>query len=169
MANKTIIADAGPLIAFARIKHLSLLTDTLGEIIVPQQVLNECLSNSTQPGAKEISAAIDKKLITSYKITNEHQHENLFDILGAGEASAIILASQLNAGLLIDEKLGRQAARKMNLRIIGTAGVLLLAKEKQLIKNVAPFIHELKNTGYYLSNKLIETVLNHAKEQHVGK
>jgi predicted nucleic acid-binding protein len=60
-----------------------------------------------------------------------HQYQNIFDILGPGEATAIILASQLKAGLLIDEKLGRKAAQKMNLHIIGTAGVLLLAKEKK--------------------------------------
>lgn len=59
--NKIIVADAGPLIAFGRITHLTLLVETLGEIIVPNQVLNECLFNVSLPGAREISEAIDKK------------------------------------------------------------------------------------------------------------
>lgn len=165
MTNKIIIADAGPLIAFGRIKQLSLLVETLGEIIIPSQVLNECLSNTALPGAKEISEALAHKLITSIDIHKGHPYSNLFDILGAGEASAIILASQLNAGLLIDEKLGRQTAQKMNLRIIGTAGVLVLAKEKKLITHINPFIQELKNAGYYLSQELIRKVLQLAKEK----
>ena len=52
----------------------------------------------------------------------------------------------------------------MNLHTIGTAGVLLLAKEKKLIKTVSPLIIELKKSGYYLSNSLIQTVLDRAKE-----
>jgi predicted nucleic acid-binding protein len=157
LADKIIIADAGPLIAFGRIKCLSLLAETLGEIIAPRQVLNECLSDLAMPGAREISEAIEKQIVTPHEGPKNHQFQNLFDILGHGEASAIILALQLKAGLLIDEKIGRQTARKMNLRIIGTAGVLLLAKEKKLI--------ELKNVGYYLSEELIETVIKQASEK----
>jgi len=166
LANKIVIADAGPLIAFERTKRLSLLAETLGEIIAPRPVLKECLSNTALPGAKEISEAIEKKLITSYDDPDTHQYQNLFDILGPGEATAIILAFQLKTGLLIDEKLGRQTAQKMNLRIIGTAGVLLLAKERNLIKKIAPLIQELKDTGYYLSEGLIETVLKRANEKN---
>lgn len=155
MANKTIIADAGPLISFGRIKRLSLLVDALGIISAPAYVLNECLFNPNQAGAKEIQDAIDQQLIKSYENPDMRHHQNLFDVLGPGEASAIVLASQLKMGLLIDEKLGRKTAQKMNLPIIGTAGVLLLAKEKNLIKTIAPVISELKNAGYYLSKELI--------------
>lgn len=97
---------------------------------------------------------------------NENENKVLFDVLGKGEASAIILASQLKAGLLIDEKLGRKVARKMQLPIIGTAGVLLLAKEKNLILEIAPLIFELKKSGYYLSEELINTVLIRAQEAY---
>lgn len=162
--NKIIIADAGPLIAFSRIKSLSLLVETLGTVIAPISVLNECLVNPAQFGAKEISEAITKKLIKPHDNPDIQHHKDLFDMLGSGEASAIILAMQLKTGLLIDERLGRKAAIKMSLKIIGTAGVLLLAKEKKLIKKVAPLIHELKNTGYYLSKELINSVLIRAKE-----
>jgi predicted nucleic acid-binding protein len=165
LADRIIIADSGPLIAFGRTKHLSLLADTLGEIIAPRQVLNECLSNTAMPGAREISRAIEKKIITPHDDPQNHQFQDLVDILGPGEAAAIILASQLKIGLLIDEKLGRQTAKKMNLNIIGTAGVLLLAKEKNLIKKIAPLIQELKNAGYYLSEDLIESVLKRADEK----
>lgn len=165
MTDKIIIADAGPLIAFGRIKQLSLLSKALGEIIAPLSVVNECISNTSLPGAKEILVAIEKKLIVSHKNPDTRDYQDLFDILGPGEAAAIVLALQLNAGLLMDEKLGRQTAQKMNLRIIGTSGVLLLAKKKKLIEKVAPLIHELKNAGYYLSKELIKKVLSIANEK----
>ncbi len=163
--NKIIIADAGPLIAFGKIKSLTLITKIFGKIIAPAFVLDECLVNLAQKGAKEISEAISKKLIEPYANPEMDHNQDIFDILGAGEASAIILASQLNAPILIDEKLGRKIAQKMGLKTIGTAGVLLLAKEKKLIDKVTPMIVELKNSGYYLSKDLIKTVLNLANEK----
>lgn len=137
MDNKIIIADAGPLIAFGKIKRLDLITETLGTILATGFVLDECLANPAQKGAKEISEGISQKWIERCENPVVDQYKDLFDTLGAGEASAIILASQLKVGLLIDEKLGRKTAQKMNLKIIGTAGVLLLAKEKKRIEKVA--------------------------------
>lgn len=164
MAKKIIIADASPLIAFARIKRLSLLAETLGEVIAPHSVMKECISNPSMPGAREIVDAMTKQLIVSYPDPDTTNYQNLFDVLGQGEATAIILASELNAGLLIDEKLGRRTAQQMNLNVIGTAGVLLLAKKNKLIKKVEPLINELKQSGYYLSKELIKSILIHAKE-----
>lgn len=47
---------------------------------------------------------------------------------------------------------------------VGTAGVLLRAKEKKLIKTVKPLISELKKAGYYLSDSMIKKVLAIAQE-----
>lgn len=163
MSENIIIADAGPLIAFAKIKHINLLAETLGKIIVTKTVLNECTAHSGRPGAKEILDATNKEIITLHNNPNGN-HNALCEILGPGEASAIMLALQLKTGILIDEKLGRKAACKMNLHVIGTAGTLLLAKKKKLIKKVAPIIQELKGAGYFLSKELIHAVLIKAKE-----
>ncbi len=158
--REIVIADASPLIAFGKIKRLSLLTKTLGKLLTSQTVIEECTRDLSLPGAKEIDEAINNGLIA---VNNDPQlieeHQDLFDILGKGEATAIILAKQLNAGLLIDERLGRQIANKMKLRVIGTAGVLLVAKKKGLIKSVNFILSELRIAGYYLSDKLISTVL----------
>ena len=78
MTNKIIIVDAGPLIAFGKIKHIDLLAKILGTLIAPEFVLNECLANPSQPGAKEIAAAIDEKLIIPHVNPNNkhytHRH-----------------------------------------------------------------------------------------------
>ena len=41
--GRTVVADAGPLIAFARLDLLALLPEMLGTLLVPEVVLNECL------------------------------------------------------------------------------------------------------------------------------
>lgn len=165
MANKTVIADAGPLIAFGRINFLSLLSDILGKIVVPEAVADECLVNVLLPGAGEIQRAIHEKIIKVYANPDFDQNHGLLDVLDKSEASAIALALKLNAGLLIDEKLGRSAAKKLNLQIIGTAGVLLLAKQNKYIDKVYPIIQELKKSGYFLSSELTKEVLKRANEK----
>ena len=165
MVKKTIIADAGPLIAFGRINSLSLLTDTLGTIVVPQAVADECLIDFSRAGSIAIQKAINNNSIKLRENPKTDNHQSLFDILGNGEANAIVLALELKSGLLIDEKLGRRAAKKLKLKIIGTAGVLLLAKQHKLVLKISPLINELKKVGYYLSDNLINEVLKQAKEE----
>lgn len=165
LMNKIVIADSGPLIAFARINYLAILTKTLGKVIIPKTVADECLFDMKKPGACNINHAIQKHVIQIYLDEPLNKNLELLEILDAGEAAAIALALKLNAGLLIDEKPGRHIAKKLNLRIIGTAGILLLAKEKQLIVEIAPVIETLKRAGYFFSSPLTQEVLKRAKER----
>ena len=47
---------------------------------------------------------------------------------------------------------------------MGTAGLLLLAKRVGLISKVAPMLATLQQQGYYLSQRLIDAVLQQAGE-----
>jgi len=58
-----VIADAGPLIAFAHLELLSLLPEILGRIIVPDKVLQECLHIPTRQGAVSIKPAVDMSVL----------------------------------------------------------------------------------------------------------
>ena len=75
------------------------------------------------------------------------------------------MAHALHLPLLIDEKLGRNAAKKLNIKIIGTLGVLLLAKRKKVIRTVKPIMSCLKRGRYFISDKLIKETLLRAKEK----
>jgi predicted nucleic acid-binding protein len=44
------------------------------------------------------------------------------------------------------------------LKITGTVGVLLKAKEKQLIQTALPFVYELKEKGIWINDNLVEYV-----------
>lgn len=163
--SKIIVADASPLIAFARINQISLLDKLFGTIIVPQTVADECLIESFRPGAAGIQQAINNKIIQIHPnpLSIEELNE-LTDILDTGETFAIQLATNLKLPLMIDDKLGRMVATKLQIEIIGSAGILLLAKQKKLIPAVKPIITQLKNENYYLSDSLIKKILILAKE-----
>lgn len=165
MNNSIIIADAGPLIAFGRINLLSVLHKTLGTIIIPESVANECVQETSRPGASAIQDAIHKKIVQVNADPRGEQFTQLMTILGPGESAAITLAIELHTGLLIDEKLGRNIATQLNIKIIGTAGALLLAKQRKIIKAVLPIINQLKITGYHLSDTLIAEIAKLAHEK----
>lgn len=80
--------------------------------------------------------------------------------LDAGEAEAIILASEINADLIIlDEKLGRYYARNADLRVTGTIGVLIKAKTVGLISELKPLLNELTEKDVWISEKLKNEIL----------
>jgi len=65
---------------------------------------------------------------------------------------------------LIDDLQGRAAATLLKLRVIGTVGVLVLARERGLIPALAPVLEALRASGYYLSEPLIQAALQRTGE-----
>lgn len=86
--------------------------------------------------------------------------------LGNGEREAIALAVELQADfLLMDELAGRRAAISLGLKVFGTLGVLLQAKERNLIPAVKPLVEQLLGFGFYADEELIVRVLQSAGEE----
>ncbi len=141
-----------------------MLAKLFGSIIIPEAVANECLSEMSRPGAIAIQKAINDKVISIHAVPTLAQSDSMLDILGAGEAAAIKLAHSLNLPLITDERLGRSTAKKLKIKIIGTAGILLLAKERKIIDAVNPVLIQLKQAGYYLADDLVRDVLVRAGE-----
>ncbi len=81
-----------------------------------------------------------------------------------GERSTIALALHWKAAgdqvlLIVDDRCGRAEARGRGLPILGTAAVLVLARQQQLIPACAPLLVSLRQEGYYLSDGLVAAVL----------
>ena len=160
---KLIVCDAGPLIALGKIGQLQLLNHLYTEIYVPDVVLKECLVNETLPGAQAIKIALaNKQFIAKSPLTSTFLEKD-YSILDAGEKEAILLAKELKASVLIDEKRGRTVANSLSLKVIGTAGLLLSAYKKGFVSNLKECLDLLQESGYRLSDRLIEDVLKRAQ------
>ena len=82
------------------------------------------------------------------------------DELGRGESETIVLAREMSADwVLVDEKLARRKLDSLDIRTIGTLGILLRAKELGLLPAVKPDVEKLRTRGFRLSRRVYEDVL----------
>ncbi len=164
----TAVADSSRLIALASISAFQLLEPLFGEIVIPEAVHAEVvLQGFGRPGEREVAGArwIAVRPIGEFRRVEALQGQ--YRIRG-GEAEAIVLANELGADwLLMDERLGRQAAGAVGLRsarLIGTLGILLAAKTQGLIQDVTRRMVELQDCGFRIDAALYRAVRRRAGE-----
>jgi predicted nucleic acid-binding protein len=94
-----------------------------------------------------------------------HVHRLISD-LGKGEAEAIALALEKQpCTLIFDDKKARRIAGSLQLKLTGTLGVLVRAKELRLIESVRQLIQELEDRNFRFGAALKDEVLKLAGEQ----
>jgi len=158
-----VVSDSGPLIALARIGETNLLPGVYGDIMIPVAVQDEIMHpDRKRPGTVSFANA---DWLRTEAVSEQSTLRLLHDNLDAGEREAIALSLEHEAGvLLIDEALGRRVAGSLGLTITGTLGVLLLAKEENLIDEVAPVVDRLISTGFRIGDALYQSILEQAGE-----
>ncbi len=75
------------------------------------------------------------------------------------------MAKEIKCPLLIDEKKGRKVALKENIQIIGTVGILLVAKKKGIVENIKEPMKKIQKSGYRISKSLYKKALDLADEK----
>ncbi|MCI0487831.1 MAG: DUF3368 domain-containing protein [Blastocatellia bacterium] len=118
-----------------------------------------------RPGSQEVVGAL---WITIHNVADQQAVAQLMAATGLdrGESEAIILAIELRASLVIlDDRTARHYCQTQNLPVIGTVGVLLLAKDNNLISAVKQPMDALIAYGIRISPALYQIVLNSAGEQ----
>lgn len=158
-----IVADTGPIIAFARIGRLGLLRDVAGVLTIPDAVYEELVGRGHgRPGAAEVA---EGTWIHRRTVIDTAAVARLPRILHAGEREAMILATELNAQLLIDEEHGREMAIARGLDVLGSLRILGEAKRCGLITAVRPIIEELLAAGYWIDERVIHIFLQEMGEE----
>lgn len=159
-----LVSNASPLVNLARIGHLELLHDLFGKLLVPEAVWEEVVvAGAGQPGARLLEEA---SWVTRRQVQNRSLVQALRQELDAGEAEAIALAVEVKADLLLmDERLGRETAQHLGLRVTGVIGMLVEAKRKGVLPEVKSLLDALRDkAGFRVSERLYARVLGDTGE-----
>lgn len=132
-----VVSDTSPLTALLLAGHDDLLQSLFDRVVIPPSVQRELLrAHAALPLWIEVVAPRSIPLSVSEAD------------LDPGETEAIALALELHPEtLLMDERLGRRLAMRHGLPVTGLLGLLVLAKQRQLISEVGPVVHELQDKG----------------------
>ncbi len=161
MPIQPVISNTSPLIGLLGLNCLPLLRDLYTEVWVPREVEKEFLVVDETFYREVLNKAPWIKVVD---VTNS-QSAKIYQGIDAGEAEVFALAVEHDARLVIlDESKGRQRATKIGLKVKGTLGVLLEAKEEGLIVAIKPLLIQLRANGIRLSESLINKVLHEAGE-----
>ncbi len=155
--HKIVISNTSPIFYLHRIGLLELLRKLYGEIIIPNAVLEE-LEEGKKAG-EDIPAVQEYKWIKVKRISVPSYIKIIPD-LGKGEAEVLALGiEERNHLLIIDDALARAIAKLQSLKFTGTAGILLKAKKAGLINEIKPILNKLKESGFFLKEKIAADIL----------
>jgi predicted nucleic acid-binding protein len=149
-----VIADAGPLIALAKINQLELLRTIFPTVQITKAVADECLLRQSGD-ADLIADALQAGWLQC--VDNPIFKHQLSKSLGLGEQSSIeyVLQADSKTLLIMDDALARKQAIRLHLAVVGTAAVLFMAQRKALITDAEMLITELNQVGYRISAEVI--------------
>jgi len=158
-----IVINSSPIIALSCINKLYLLDLIFDEVIIPKAVYKETVLIKNDIKIKDEIEKLKNVKILAPK--NLHLVEFISDVLDEGEAEVIAIAKELELDtVIIDEKKGRMYARKHDLTVVGSLGILIMAKKMKLIDNISSSIDTMEEFGIRIGNKLKEIILKNVDE-----
>ena len=151
------VVNASPLIFLAQADLLELLQLAGDEIIVPAAVAEEILRR----GPADITAQAIAKT-TWLVVTETPAIPASIQAWGLGEGESAVLAyAYAHPGIeaIIDDLAGRRCAMVFGIPVRGTLGLVLVAKRRGKITAARPVLEVLRQSGMYLSNRILDESL----------
>jgi|SRR3954447_9691350 len=157
-----VIVDTSPLQYLHQLGLLDLLPDFYGEILIPESVVREIAAGRALGVAlPELNTLpwIKVRRVAGLAVLP------LVSDLGAGEREVLALALEADQPLVVlDDALARRVARRLDLALTGTLGLLLKAKQAGRIARLEPLLDRLEALNFRLDPDTRLSVLRLAGE-----
>jgi predicted nucleic acid-binding protein len=159
---ESAVVNASPLIFLSRARLIDLLQLISSEVIVPEIVASEIeLRGKTDLTAQAL--ATTPWLIVTHTPPVPPQIQAWG--LGPGESSVLAWAhANVGSEAIIDDLSGRRCAAAFNIPVRGTLGLALIAKQRGRITSARKILEQLRQSGMYLSDHVMEEALSKVGE-----
>lgn len=155
MANRWIV-DASPLILLANAGQEQLFTLLADEIRVPRAVAREVRAGPQNDRARQLVRRHYWQLTSTPTPTSAM----LAWDLGAGETAVLAYAAAHEGWTaILDDGAARRCAKAFGIPVKRTLGIVLLAKQHQLIPSAKALLLLLRNNGFRIDDLLLNAAL----------
>jgi predicted nucleic acid-binding protein len=153
-----VVSDTGPLNYLLLIDRIEFLPEFYELVAIPSAVIEE-LTRKASPQVVRVwvSNLPEWTRVFPSEIPLQPARDE-------GEGAAIVLAKQLNAPLLCDDKPARARAEREGLVVSGTLGVLIEAHARGM-DEISRALDDLSRTNYHMSKSLVEQTIEIARER----
>ncbi|MFP4299644.1 MAG: DUF3368 domain-containing protein [Spirulinaceae cyanobacterium] len=149
--SEAVVVDSTCLIGLERIGQLDILPQVFSPVFIPPAV------------AEEVSLYMS--WLTLETPNNQALIVTLKTQLDPGESEAIALAVERpDTFIILDDLSAREVALQLNLKVIGTVGLLLKAKRRGVVPEIKPLLQALEDANFRLSEALVYKALQLAGE-----
>jgi len=147
-----VISDTSCFIILSKIDELDLLYKVYENIFTTPEIVAEY--GEALPEWVKITSVKDK-----------YRQQLLEMQLGKGESSAMALSLEMPDSIVIlDDYKARKAAEILNLKFIGTIGLIIKAKLMGVIPSVKPLLQKIEQTNFRLSIDMEQYAIKEAGE-----
>ncbi|MEZ5577935.1 MAG: DUF3368 domain-containing protein [Candidatus Competibacteraceae bacterium] len=161
MRIETVVVNASPLITLFRSGQAELLPRLFKTIVVPEAVWQEVvIGDDADAAARDLPVQtwpLREAVIPSPRALAWN--------LGAGETAVLSHAlSNPPQRAIIDDAAARRCAQTLQIPLLGTGGVLLLAKRRGVLSSVSEGLEKLRIAGLWISDGLMDLLKTQAGE-----
>lgn len=161
MRIEAVVINASPLITLFRSGQADLLPRLFTRIVVPEAVWQEVTVDEWEDrAARELgqqSWPILEAVLSSPRVAAWN--------LGAGETAVLSHAlAHPPLRAVIDDMDARRCAKTLGIPMLGTGGLLVLAKRRGLLASVSEGLAKLRQSGLWLSDDILRILKDQAGE-----
>ena len=156
------VVNASPLIFLTHVGLLEALDEPGVPVVVPDRVIDEIgARGASDPAVIALGAAPWIRVVPTPPIPKEVSDWGL----DPGESAVLAVALESpGSQAILDDLDARHCAASLGVPTQGTLGLQVVAKQLGLIAEVRPLVDRLRQTGFYMSQKLADRVLRAAGE-----
>lgn len=153
--------NASPLIWLSHTGHFALLHELFESVLIPPEVRAETVERARgYPNAETVRTACEAGWMVVVPPNDTDRVTVLRAQLHAGEAETIVMANEQRVdAVLVADLRARNFAMTMGLRVIGTAGVLLLAHDQGISVEVKSTLDAMRSRGFRLADSVYQAIL----------
>lgn len=163
MQIEKVVINASPFILLAKSGFIELLPQLFTEICMPESVSIEIINGGDIATEKLYDCEEDWLIRCLVNHAEEVKVWNLGD--GETEVLSWALNNKNQYRAVIDDRAARNCAKTLGIPMLGTGGILVLAKKRGLIDSVSEALKKLQDAGLYISDKIVDLLKKQASEK----